>query len=129
MYAAGRIAAYADLQLRRAAELDALKLFFLFVARRGRDTNLANIGYDKIVDYIAIKRIRLKTAISLLASLSLIYVEHIPSKTNAQGASNAYRIVGLDSYNHMGTRGRAIKEFDPTIDFDAPTPPSDQIRY
>jgi hypothetical protein len=114
MYSVGRIAAYADFQLRRAAELDALKLFFLFVARRGRDTNLANIGYDKIEEYAAIKRVRIKTAISFLASLSLIYVEHVPSRTNSQGVSNAYRIVGLDSYNHMGTRGRAMNEFDLT---------------
>lgn len=116
MYSAARIASYADFQLRRAAELDALKLFFLFVARRGRDTNLANIGYDKIEDYTGIKRPRIKTAISFLASLSLIYVEHIPSKTNSQGVSNAYRIVGLDSHNHMGTRGRVMNEFDLTTD-------------
>lgn len=114
MYSAGRIAAYADFQLRRAAELDALKLFFLFVARRGRDTNLANIGYAKIEEYTAIRRVRIKTAISFLASLSLIYVEHVPSRTYSEGVSNAYRIVGLDSYNHMGTRGRAMKEFDST---------------
>lgn len=39
MYSTGRIATYADFQLRRVAELDVLKLFFLFVARRSRDTN------------------------------------------------------------------------------------------
>ena len=51
MRSLGRIAAFADLRLRKAVELDALKLFFLFIARRNRDTNYANIGYDKIPEY------------------------------------------------------------------------------
>lgn len=110
--AAKRIAAYADFQLRRPVELDALKLFFLFIARRSRDTNLAKIGFEKIEQYTTIKRNRIKPAVSFLASLSLVYVEHIPSSTNAKGIANAYRIVGLDTYNHMGTRGRAMQEFD-----------------
>jgi hypothetical protein len=87
--------------------LDALKLFFLFVARRGRDTNLASIGYDKIEEYSGMKRLRIKPAISFLASLSLIYVEHVPSKTTP-GIANAYRIVGLESYHHLGTTGRGL---------------------
>ena len=107
MYSAGRIAAFADLSLRRVAELNALKLFFLFVARRGRDTNVANISYEKIQEYTGVERARIKTAISVLASLSLVYVEHLPSKMNDHGIANAYRIVGVDSYTHMGTTGRA----------------------
>ena len=112
MYSAGRIAAFADFHLRRAIELDALKLFFLFVARRGRDTNDANIGYEKIEEYTGIRRVRIKPAISLLASLSLVYVEHLPSRASAIGIANAYRIVGVEPYNHMGTRGRGMNEFD-----------------
>ena len=46
MYSASTIAAFTDFQLRRVAELDALKLFFLFVARRDRENNVANIGYE-----------------------------------------------------------------------------------
>jgi len=107
-----RILAFDDFRLRRVAELDALKLFFLFVAHRDRQTNFANIGYDKIEEYTDVKRARIKTAISLLASLSLIYVEHVPSKMNPEGIANAYRIVGVEPYTHMGTRGRAINEFD-----------------
>jgi len=95
--------------------LDALKLFFLFIARRGNDTNLANIGYDKIEEYTGIKRVRIKTAISFLASLSLVYVEHIQSRINPNGVSSAYRIVGIDSYNHMGTRARNFEETDLTV--------------
>jgi hypothetical protein len=107
MYSVGSIVAFQDFRLRRATELDALKLFFLFVARRGGDTNMANIGYDKIRDYTGIERGKIKPGISFLASLSLVYVEHVPSKTNAHGVASAYRIAGVDPYSHMGTRGRS----------------------
>jgi len=106
MYSAGRIAAFADFRLRRVVELDALKLFFLFVARRDERTNVVNIGYDKIEAYTNIRRVRIKTAISYLASLSLVYVEHLPSKINDYGVSNAYRIVGIEPRVNMATRGR-----------------------
>jgi hypothetical protein len=110
MYApADTIAAFAHFQLRRPTELDALKLFLLFLARRDRNTNLTNIGYPKIEQYTGIKRARIKPALSFLAVLPLVYVERVSAST---GISNAYRIVGLDSYNHLGTRGRAMNRFD-----------------
>jgi hypothetical protein len=112
MYSAGRIAAFDDFSLRRATELDALKLFFLFVARRDRDTNMANISYDKIREYTSIERPRIKAALSFLASLSLVYVEQVPSSVNDHGVANAYRVVGVDSYVHMGTRGRRMDSID-----------------
>ncbi len=111
MYSAGRIVAFEDFSLRRKAELDALKLLFLFVARRSNDTNLANISYDKIQEYADVERGRIKTAISLLASLALVHVERVPSKSNELGVANAYRIVGIEPYSHMGTRGRRMDEF------------------
>jgi hypothetical protein len=111
MYFEGRIAAFDDFRLRRIAELDALKLFFLFVARRGRDTNLANISYDKIQEYTGIERARIKSATSLLASVSLAHVERAPSSMNELGVANAYRIVGVDPYVHMGTIGRRMDQF------------------
>jgi RIO-like serine/threonine protein kinase len=112
MYAGGRILAFDEFKLRKVVELDALKLFFLFVERRDKRTNLANIGYEKIHQYTGIKRERIKSAISFLASLSLVYVEQLPSQTNSFGISNAYRIVGIDSFNHRGTRGRGGDEAD-----------------
>ena len=111
MYSSGRIIAFDEFRLRRVVELDALKLFFLFVARRDQRTNLANIGYEKIEEYSAVKRVRVKSAISFLASLSLVYVEHLPSQSNSYGTSNAYRIVGIDPRVNMGTRGRSIDVF------------------
>ena len=106
MYSSNQIAAFDNFQLRRVVELDALKLFFLFVARRDRKTNCANISYNKIEEYTRITRARIKTAISFLASLSLIYVEHLPSNSNEMGISNVYRVVGVETSNHFGTTGR-----------------------
>lgn len=110
MYSGGRITAFNDFKLRRVAELDALKLFFLFAARRDRKTNLANIGYDKIQDYTGVKRERIKAAMSILVSVPLIYVEQVPSQTNDLGVSHAYRLVGIDAYNHLGTKSRQLSE-------------------
>lgn len=110
MYSSNTIAAFNDFRLRRMAELDALKLFFLLVAMRNNRANVALIGYDKIELYTGIPRNRIKTAISFLASLSLVYVEHIPSRESPNGVANAYRIVGISPYNHMGTRGRTVED-------------------
>ncbi len=51
----GRIIAFETFHLRSRAEMDALKLFFLFAARRGSDTNAANISYDKTEEYTGIE--------------------------------------------------------------------------
>ena len=112
MYSSGKIAAFSDFHLRNETELNALKLFFLFVAQRGGDTNMANIGYDKIVEYTAIDRSKIKAAISRLVVIPLVYVEQVPSKKNPLGFANAYRIVGLNPYKHMGTMGRGMDAYD-----------------
>jgi hypothetical protein len=109
LYISGRIEAFKGFKLRSVSELDALKLYFLFAARRGRDTNMAHISYEKISDYSGVPANRIKTAISVLASLSLVYVEHLPSATNELGIFNAYRLRGLDSRVHLGTRGRGME--------------------
>ena len=114
LYSAGRIFPFDDFKLRSAAELNALKLYFLFAARRGQDTNMANISFDKIEEYADINRRHIKAGTSVLAALGLVYVEHLPS-TNDYGVANAYRLAGLDPYVHMGTRGRGMD----ANDFDA----------
>jgi hypothetical protein len=112
MYTSDRIAAFNELRLRKESELNALKLYFLFVARRSRETNMANISYSGIEEYTGIERAKIKSAQSLLAALSLIYVEHLPTDTYANGIANAYRIVGIDPYKHMGTLGRGLTAYD-----------------
>lgn len=108
MYAGGRIRAFEEFSLRRRVELDAMKLLFLFVQRRDRGSNLANISYDTIERYTGMARQRIKPATSLLAALSMVYVEATLSSQSDFGVSNAYRIVGLESHVHRGTRGRTM---------------------
>ncbi len=108
LYSAGRISAFGEFHLRRRTELDALKFYFLFVARRDRHTNLVHLSYDKIEEYSGIDRNRIKSGVSLLAANGLVYVEHLPSNLSEFGVSNAYRLPHIDPYNHMGTRGRGM---------------------
>ncbi|GAB4072304.1 hypothetical protein KHC28_01420 [Ancylobacter sonchi] len=110
----GRILAFSDFHLRTIAELNALKLYFLFAAFRDREENLAKISYDKIVDYTAMERHRITTAVSLLAAHGLVYVDRVPSTAHENGYANAYRIKGLEAYNHAATRGRA-REIPPAL--------------
>jgi len=108
LYADGVLTPFVDFNLRKATELDALKLFLLFVQRRGTDTNMANLGYDKIKDYAGLDGTRIRRALSLLTVSGLVHVERIPSSQNILGIAHGYRIPHLDPYNHMGTRGRAL---------------------
>jgi hypothetical protein len=108
MYSGGRIRAFDDFRLRRVVELDAMKLFLLFVQRRDRKSNLAIISYDKIEDYTGITRPRIKSALSFLSAFPLVYVEPQPSVQSEFGVSNAYRIVGIETRVHQGTVGRAM---------------------
>lgn len=112
IYAGGRIIAFDTFRLRNPHELNAMKLYFLFAARRGRDTNMANISLDKIEDYAGIDRSRIKPATSLLSAAGLIYVEHFTSRQSEHGIANAYRLVGLHPRLHMGTVGRALDEIE-----------------
>jgi predicted transcriptional regulator len=106
LYSGGAIAAFAEMKLRRPAELHAMKLYLLFASRRGRDTNLANISYDKITEYTEMDRASIKAGISALVMMGLIYVEQVPSRTSEYGVSNGYRLACLEAYNHAGTRQR-----------------------
>ncbi len=107
LYAAGKITAFRDLSLRQRSQLDALKVYLLVAAFRSNETNVANISYDVIEDYTGIDRNRVKAATSVLASWSMVYIDHKPSTNNPYGVANAYRLPGLDSFNHAGTTGRA----------------------
>jgi DNA-binding transcriptional ArsR family regulator len=106
MYSSGRIMAFDHFHLRSMTELHALKLYYLFARRRSNETNMAHISYDKIEEATGIDRHRIRKAISFLASVGMVHVEHIPSRLNARGIANAYRLPYLDPYVHMGTRGR-----------------------
>lgn len=108
LYRQDAIPAFYEFRLRRATELDALKLYYGVVARRDNDTNLARMNYETIEDYAGVPRNRIKSALSLLAVNNLVHVEHVPSWTSDYGVSNAYRLAHLETNRHMGTRGRRL---------------------
>ncbi len=108
----GEITFFTELKLRSRTELDALKLFFLFVGRRSSKTNQAHISYDKITEYTGLDRSSIRRGLSLLAANGMVHVEHIPSRTSEHGFANAYRLAHLDPYTHMGTRNRDQDELD-----------------
>lgn len=102
------IVAFRHFHLRRPAELDALKLYYLFAAFRDKATNLTYIGYDKITEYTGIERGSIKRGQSLLVTHDLIQVEYAGSSLSQYGVKNAYRLVGLEPNQHMGTTGRGL---------------------
>lgn len=108
LYRQDAIPAFHEFRLRRATELDALKLYYGVVARRDNDTNLARMNYETIEDYTGVPRNRIKSALSLLAVNHLVHVEHVPSWTSGYGVSNAYRLAHLETNRHMGNRGRRL---------------------
>jgi hypothetical protein len=108
LYSAGRILAFDHFKLRNVTELHALKLYYLFARRRSNQTNMAHLTYDTIEEFTGIERTRIRRAISFLSAIGLIHVEHLPSRLYERGTANAYRLAFLDSYNHLGTRGRDL---------------------
>ena len=91
---------------RRPLALDSLKLYVLLLAFRNSATNRSVITYDKITSYSDIKRARIHPALSFLAAMDLIVVEHLPL-TTLQGESrvmNSYFIKDLALYRPMPER-------------------------
>ena len=112
LYRHGTIMAFNDFHLRLPAELDALKLYFLFASRRDRQTNMAKLTYEKIDEYSGVSRNNIRRALSVLAANELVHIEHVPSDKIENGVANAYRLAHLDTYNHMGTKGRGADPLD-----------------
>jgi len=107
LYVRGRVAAFANFQLRQRAELDAMKLYFLFASRRDRQSNMALLGYDKIEEYSGVSREHIKRGLTLLGANSLIHVEYVRNAMGNERTASAYRLVHLHSRQHMGTSGRS----------------------
>jgi len=111
-YSGGLLQPFQSFKLRSRAELDALKLYLLFVAMRDNELNAAQISYEKIVEWTDVRREAVPAAVSLLVVNNLVRVENVVSATarTSRGeavAFNRYRLTHLDSYKHAGTTGRA----------------------
>jgi DNA-binding transcriptional ArsR family regulator len=106
LYDGNRIAAFDHFHLRRDTELNALKLYLLFVAMRNNALNVARIGYEKIREYTGIRQNKITAALSFLTSVGLVYVEAGRSRPGERPTAHAYRLVHLDPYRHPGTTRR-----------------------
>jgi DNA-binding transcriptional ArsR family regulator len=111
LYQAEKIPFFYDFNLRQRAELDALKLMFLFAAFRDNDSNVAVISYEKIIERTGISRDRIKRATGVLAAGGVVYPENMPSSKSEYGVALGYRIAGIDSRRHQGTLGRTLAGF------------------
>lgn len=115
LYSGGRIIAFDEFKLRNKAELDAIKLYLLFVALRDGKRNIAQVSYDKISDYLDIDRTSIRRGLTVLAANGLVHIEHLQSWEYEGRSSNGYRLAHLDSYRHAGTIGHQ-SDYDPTAD-------------
>ena len=107
MYYNERIKGFGDFKKRNKIELDALKLYVVFIAGRDRYENICWISYDKIIEKTEIKRENIKKAISLLCINNLVVVEQKRNENNF--IKNGYRVIGISNYNHSGTSGRGLR--------------------
>lgn len=99
---------FSDCNLRKRAELDALKLLLLFAAFRDNASNVAMVSYDKIEELAGIPKKFIKRANSLLAVNGIVHSE-LRANKYSQGIAQAYRLSGIDPYVHSGTQGRREK--------------------
>lgn len=104
----GQITFFQKLTLRGRAQLDLLKIWFLFCSRRNRDTNEINLTYDKIEAYSGIDRPRITDALSLGVHYQLIVVEKTLDQTNSK-VTNSYRVRYIDPFLHVGTTARIVQ--------------------
>jgi len=121
MYTGQTISAFRDFNLRRPAELDILKFFFLCVARRDRATNTANITHEQIHSLSGIAMHNIKRATSGAAALSLIYTEQFARLGGQLGVRHGYRVVGIYPNWHSGTMAREGAEFTKVSGIEAST--------
>ena len=115
LYAGDRVRAFAEFKLRSRVELDALKLYFLFAARRNNAMNMAPISYEKITEHCGVANDRIRPALNILAVNDLVHTERFTSSRAEGGVAHAYRLTHLDGNRHLGTIGR-----DGDFDFGLP---------
>ncbi|MER9708698.1 hypothetical protein [Mesorhizobium sp. M0213] len=103
----GGIPMFKDFTLRKRSELDAMKLYLLFVARRDNETNRVDLSYDKITEYSGIARQHITSALTILSVNGWLVVDRQQSDLNEFATANSYRLRYLEPYRHAGTTGRA----------------------
>lgn len=96
-------------KLRSKAELNALKLYYLFIVMRDESKNYASVAYSNIEKYTGVRESDVKKANSHLINAGLIHVDQVlaPEQTYRH---NAYRIIGIKPRIHAGTQNLAETE-------------------
>lgn len=120
LYRGDRVHAFTEFKLRSRTELDALKLYFLFAARRNNALNMAPISYEKIIEHAGVANDRIRPALNILAVNDLVHTERFTSTRAEGGVAHAYRLTHLDGNRHLGTIGR-------DSDFDLGLPVEDAV--
>lgn len=111
LYRLGRVHAFTEFKLRSRVEMDALKLYLLFAARRHKDLNMAPISYERITANAGVANDRIRPALNILAVNDLVHTERFTSAQAEGGIAHAYRLTHLDGNRHLGTIGRE-NDFD-----------------
>lgn len=93
--------------MRNRAEFDAMKLYLWFAARRDTDENQSFTTYKQIKDGTGVPTGRISAGISLLVSSGLVAVTSVEVVGTSGGNPQAYRLKGLNTRAHPGTRGHA----------------------
>lgn len=98
-----------DFHLRKAAELDAVKIYLAFAARRDTAQNVTRITYDQIGKYAGVHIGKIKPALGVLNINGLITVESYERADGLPGAAHGYRLSHLFPSRHAGSTGRASR--------------------
>lgn len=107
MYTGKVINAFRDFTLRNQSELNAMKLFVLFVVRRNNKSNMVELSYDKISEYTDMPKNRIRSAITLLGSIGLVHLERSVVQDGSGSMFNAYRLPFIDPYGHPAAQVRS----------------------
>lgn len=105
----GAMPMFDDFHLRKAAELDALKIYLAFAARRDTSQNVTRITYDQISGYAGVHLGKIKKALGVLNINGLITVESYERADGQPGAAHGYRLSHLFPSRHAGSTGRASR--------------------
>ncbi|MDB5725680.1 MAG: hypothetical protein JWQ16_2434 [Novosphingobium sp.] len=106
LYRGDRVRAFTHFKLRSRVEMDALKLYILFAARRSKELNMAPISYEKITEHAGVANDRIRPALNVLGVNDLVHTERFTSTRAEGGIAHAYRLTHLDGNRHLGTIGR-----------------------
>jgi hypothetical protein len=110
LYSESGLRAFHGFTLRNRAELDAMKLYLLFAARRDVRQNITLLSYPMIEEYCGVSHHNIKAAVSLLIVQGMVVVDSRPSEINEHGVANGYRLTFLQARQHAATTGRGFDE-------------------